>query len=491
MPDYGAAAQQPAIPVPTNNNLLEVSERVKEVVEIWQGARGDGLDRVLTVRDLLNAGVIDTEAAALVYTAGGSPIPPGVPPLPLDFAIPPTPEDLVATGAVGIIILDWDFPPEYTRLSHFELWRADVDALGSAVLIAQPFANLYSDDVGMDATFYYWVRAVSDAGVSPFNAVAGTLGQTPPAFEDLPGGSNNGEAFPAGTYLKDLRIKNGAITTAKIGNAAIVEAKIGDAEITTAKIRDANITTAKILDAAITTAKILDANITTAKIADLAVTTAKIDNLAVTTAKIVDANITTAKIADANITTAKIVDANITTAKIADANITTVKIADASITTAKIVDANITTAKINNLAVTTAKIADLAVDTLQIAGNAVTIPVSATASASINLLAGGEPTLVTLPTFTSKGGQVVLMFGCAMVTDDFLTATIRFKRNGTTIFSVDVTSQAASVSLLPVVDTPGAGVSTTYTVTWQTTSSGSATAATITTRTGYALETVK
>lgn len=67
----------------------------------------------------------------------------------------------------------------------------------------------------------------------------------------------NGETVPAGVYISEAYIKNGAISTAKIGDAAIDTAKINDAAITTAKIGDAQITNAKIGDAQISSAKIV------------------------------------------------------------------------------------------------------------------------------------------------------------------------------------------------------------------------------------------
>ena len=64
------------------------------------------------------------------------------------------------------------------------------------------------------------------------------------------------------------------------------------------------------------------------KLADGAVTTAKLADNAVTTAKIVNDAVTTLKIANLNVTTAKIADLNVTSGKIADGAVLTVKLAD-------------------------------------------------------------------------------------------------------------------------------------------------------------------
>lgn len=79
----------------------------------------------------------------------------------------------------------------------------------------------------------------------------------------------NGVAVPAGVYMRDAFIQNGAITTAKIADAAIQSAKIATAAITTAHIQDATILAAKIKDGEINSAKIKDGSITTAKIQSL------------------------------------------------------------------------------------------------------------------------------------------------------------------------------------------------------------------------------
>lgn len=235
--EFGTAPQLPAIPPVSAGSgpavVADALTRIKETLEVWAGARGDGLDKVITARDLLNSGLVNSESPPPVIS---SLIPrPGVikaPPVPAQPAIPPTPTHLAASGAIGVIIVDWDFPVDsYIRLSHFELWRSQTDALGDAELIAQTAALVYSDEVGLDATYYYWVRAVSDADVSPFNAVAGTLGQTAPAFETVDDGENNGEPVTAGQYLKALYLKNGVIETAKMADLAVVDAKVANMSV--------------------------------------------------------------------------------------------------------------------------------------------------------------------------------------------------------------------------------------------------------------------
>lgn len=181
---YGEPTRVPSIPDVRADKFYEILNAIKEWIEVRQGARGNGLDRVVTFRDLLNSGIATPGA---ISGLGGVEIPP----IPLEVGggdsspVPPTPTNLQAAGAVKYIILTWDFARGYTRLAYFEVWRSQTDALGDAVLIAQVYEPLYADEVGGNAKFYYWVRAVSDAGHSNFNAVAGTYAETALDVEEV------------------------------------------------------------------------------------------------------------------------------------------------------------------------------------------------------------------------------------------------------------------------------------------------------------------
>lgn len=181
---YGKPTTVPSIPDVRLGTVNDVLHAIKEWIEVRQGARGDGLDRAVTFRDLLNA---DIATPGSIQGLGGIQIPP----IPLEVGggdsspVPPTPTNLEAAGAVNYIILTWDFARGYTRLAHFEVWRSETDALGDAVLIAQVYEPLYADEVGSSAKYYYWVRAVSDAGTSNFNAVSGTYAETALDVEEV------------------------------------------------------------------------------------------------------------------------------------------------------------------------------------------------------------------------------------------------------------------------------------------------------------------
>jgi hypothetical protein len=256
----------------------------------------------------------------------------------------------------------------------------------------------------------------------------------------------NGVSVPAGVYIDQAFIKNGAMSSAKIGNAAIDNAKIANAAITNAKIANAAINSAKIEDAAITNAKI--------------------GNAAITSAKIADATIDNAKIADAAITAAKIGDAQITNAKIGNAAITEAKIANAAITEAKIGNAQIGTAKIKDAAIDNAKIGSAAVDTLELAGQAVTIPSSSYTSTTVT--PSGTTTLQQL-SITSTGAPVFINFTCICESSAVFGTSytdLRLYRGATLIQNFGQMAKMAYGNAMPlavsITDTPAAGAQTYY-----------------------------
>lgn len=165
----------PTIPDIATGDRDEILQALKTWVETRQGDVGTGLGRAVTLEDLINVGVVSDVHAYSILHNGRLPRVPGSP---TEAAIPPTPSHLTAAGAVENIILTWIFPYDYLRLSHFEIWRGVDDNIADAVLHAQPKAMIYTDQVGASAVYYYWVRAVSDSGMSPFSRMEGTKGST-------------------------------------------------------------------------------------------------------------------------------------------------------------------------------------------------------------------------------------------------------------------------------------------------------------------------
>ena len=271
--------QLPTITSTIAPDLRNFLNRVREAFE-----NPDGL---VTKEDLINSGVFQSNAQGdLEFLEPGE----------VESCIaPPAPLNLVATGAMTSVVLTWDGVRYNPCYSYTEIWRADTNDLGLAVLIGTATAGMFSDAVGSDDSNYYWVRFVSvldDKG--PYNQTAGTAGATAPdlayVFDQLTEaygtGSDapffqldsdttiNGVTISAGTYIKEAKIYNGTITNAKIGALAVDSAKIASAAITTAKIADAQITNAKIND--LNASKITAGTINAARIAAGSITADKV-----------------------------------------------------------------------------------------------------------------------------------------------------------------------------------------------------------------------
>lgn len=172
--------------VPTKWELTErkFGESIKENLDILIGHRGSPLERAVTFQDLLDTNVLSLAGNISGSTAGGDPANDFVttPDPSPEVQPPPAPTSLQASGAFQNIILTWNMQG-YVGHSHFEIHRHTSDSISDATLIAQVsgFTKIYSDAVGSNQTFYYWVRAVNILDeLGPFNSSTGTQGVTQP-----------------------------------------------------------------------------------------------------------------------------------------------------------------------------------------------------------------------------------------------------------------------------------------------------------------------
>lgn len=105
------------------------------------------------------------------------PLPPGLEDF-IDTTVPPKPTNVRATGGFAVITLDWDVP-RYGNHSHAEIWRAEADDLTAAKVIGQTPGSVFSDPVGNNKTYWYWVRFVSLSTITgPYHDVAGIQAKT-------------------------------------------------------------------------------------------------------------------------------------------------------------------------------------------------------------------------------------------------------------------------------------------------------------------------
>ena len=156
--------QIPKTPVSQDKSVQNWMDSVSGLINKY--FFGGGNDRIVTAQELIDGGIASNGSGGFLTTP------------PKNLTKPPKVSGLTANGAFAAIYVQWN-NPSFSNYSHTELWRADVDDIGMAVLIASTAVESYIDNVGSAATKYYWARAVSDQGVKgDFNAVNGVKGTT-------------------------------------------------------------------------------------------------------------------------------------------------------------------------------------------------------------------------------------------------------------------------------------------------------------------------
>ena len=279
------ATQVPALPTPTQQNLVEMARALKQMLDVREGRVGDAMDANVTFRDLVDAGVAVLRPGVRNFNGGSMPIMPpwsdgdGYDPT-QDFIPPPAPSNLTATGLFATVQLQWDQPLNRNH-AYAEIWRSNTNVIGSAVLIGTSDSRFYVDNLGTGATSYYWVRFVSEAGIKgAFNGTSGVQASTSedPTYlmqvlSDAYGSTSqapffqidqatviNGVSIPAGTYIKQAFIADATISRAKIQLLAVDDARI--ANLNAAKITTGFLDAGRIQAGSIDASKIDTRNLT-------------------------------------------------------------------------------------------------------------------------------------------------------------------------------------------------------------------------------------
>lgn len=326
-----------------NEKAPNFNARLRETMMTYLGKTGDPLDRGVTMRDLIESGLVKVENVQSLKSGGAVSMVPGTAISSAaggdkDLTAPPTPEGVVVTGGVAGVFIEHEVPlfsqgKGYYRTHVYGVTVTDgrLPTFTDAVELTQFTGTTGSFASNPATTWRIWLKYESKDGVLSATPAGGTNGIPVTTGQDVSTllkvltseldangdalNTNavfierkeatvvNGVLVPAGVYMRAAFIQNGVIDSAKIGNGAIDSAKIAEAAIASANIQDAAITAAKIQDAAISTAKIEDAAISTAKIADAAISAAKIGDAEITLAKIDTASITNLSSISANMGT--------------------------------------------------------------------------------------------------------------------------------------------------------------------------------------------
>ena len=174
-----------SLPAPSSKVSAELRpffSALTEIIETGEGNRGNGLDKKLTFRDLLESGAFTLRPGWKPGGTGGLVPAPGIP----DRAVPPAPVGFQAVGVFGMNTLTWENPYKlYRNHSLTNIYRSGTDNFGQATLISRATGMIYSDPVRGDAvdpddpkkgiSYYYWITWVSTSNVEgPPNSPDGT-----------------------------------------------------------------------------------------------------------------------------------------------------------------------------------------------------------------------------------------------------------------------------------------------------------------------------
>lgn len=152
------------IPSKADPELKQFAESIKEAVEVRLGRRGDPKDRAITLRELIDSGLAKQLLDNPFDPNAGTGAIDFAPQTVTDYTIPPTPTGFTATAAYTSFTLAWD-NPQMSNLAYTEVWRHTSNDVTSATRIDTTSAYVWSEEVGYNKTYWYWVRHVSTSDI--------------------------------------------------------------------------------------------------------------------------------------------------------------------------------------------------------------------------------------------------------------------------------------------------------------------------------------
>ncbi|MBY0419536.1 MAG: hypothetical protein K2W88_15910, partial [Pararheinheimera sp.] len=168
-----AKTQFPQIPVirTADPQQTKFNAAVREALAMMTGTKAD---RVLTLRDISGGALKGLTLTGAVVDQSAQPGAGGTGPV----QRPTAPTGVKANAGMQSVFFQWDLP-SYSGHAYTEVYRFDADSLALAQPVAKVVYVLFSEFVGSNKTYWYWLRHVNVNGVAgPWNATAGTRVQT-------------------------------------------------------------------------------------------------------------------------------------------------------------------------------------------------------------------------------------------------------------------------------------------------------------------------
>ena len=215
--------------IPTVNSP-NFQQKVREALSTYLGNLGDKLDRGVTVRDLVDAGLVELNAGYLVGSGGKAPIKgpaPGIggggsgEPVEPDLTPPPMPTGVDVTATFNNLIIEHDLPTytqghghARTRVYGAQWVSGPLPTFSSAQLITEFTGTVFAHPTTLGTTWHIWLKWVSEDGVESSVPAGGTNG-----IARTTGKVGNSDLGPL--IVEAANLANGAVSAAKLAAQAV------------------------------------------------------------------------------------------------------------------------------------------------------------------------------------------------------------------------------------------------------------------------------
>lgn len=241
------------LPQPTAGNF---QQRLRETMQTYLGRQGDPLDRGLTLRDLIQNGIVKLKEGISLQSIGS-----GVPQIEAgdsigaaepDLSPPPTPEGFTATPSISHVMIEHSAPKYERGHGHFrtrvygaKVTGTTLPTFDKAVEVGQFSGSVWAMPSNPLTTWRLWIKWESVDGVLSTSPAGGTNGLEAKTGRDvsslvlaMTGAGNpfkvvsapmtlaDGTEVPVGVYMADAFIHRMQVQTAMISDAAITNAKV-------------------------------------------------------------------------------------------------------------------------------------------------------------------------------------------------------------------------------------------------------------------------
>lgn len=244
------------VPQPGQTNF---NQRVRETLMTYLGKQGNFMDRGITVRDLIDSGILALPDGWHPGLGGPPPFMPGTGEpqggYKVDLSPPPDVTGFVVSPGISVVFVETDDPAftqghGYLRTNIYGAIKEPEDPIPT--FADAQFLFSFAGEIGSWATqpattFHLWAKWETKDGEESVNPVGGTNGQEVTTGQDMdkmilaltgPGHPfkvvtdpiqlPDGSTVPPGFYINDAYIHRMQVTEAMVHDASITNAKIVD-----------------------------------------------------------------------------------------------------------------------------------------------------------------------------------------------------------------------------------------------------------------------